>query len=392
MQALIWLLLLPLLAHAECPPIDDAIREKKNFFAQYFARTEALKTSLSNWKTGCHDQGASLSARVAATAAAKSCTAENDTSGMDKQLTELGAKCEESFQQIKTAQAEVRAALEFQQVDIEKGRALYHKSEYLQEACGPEIQETENLLRDYQTLDQTMQNVENGAEDGRGSYSRFKDTARELAAATRARNDGCGTASADSVMAALPGKDGPGYKPESTVTGVKQEASLVSLASNAEEARLLRSVSGAMPAYSGAGASAKPSTISSGPSSSAKESSANSGGVSGFALGSTLSPPLKPVAPSGPLPASVGDGIFRAVRGSDTLELAVKAAEARGPASASVSVAAATASDGSAKGIPPAGTSFQPVQLQEASLFEKVSARYRGLEGRLNASRVAQGN
>lgn len=233
-----WLLALAALAapqaRAECSYILGNLESKMESHRAHRERNLQMIRSLTGTETSCRDTGAAVSSKIATLAAARSCDAQVDASGMNRELHEIGAKCEAHFRELHRLEVEVRESLQAVKAQLLEGLEFQRNDEVLTEFCGPEIKRGFAVLDEFLALETEILATEARSLDGKTSYGRFKDTADALRAATASRGDACGEMAKEALAvisgvagrgpARVPVPSGNSPRTASDITGTEEAA------------------------------------------------------------------------------------------------------------------------------------------------------------------------
>jgi hypothetical protein len=172
--------------------MEEDIKQKIAGYTAYREKNQQTLNSLLSTETQCHNQGKTISDKIASIAAAQSCQAQMDANKIDKQMTELGGKCETVFKEINALQVAMRTSFKALQADLEAGQKYASKSAILKANCPKEVKTTTELVQGFLTLEESIVMVEGRSVDGKVNYGRFKTAAADLTKVTQAKGDACG--------------------------------------------------------------------------------------------------------------------------------------------------------------------------------------------------------
>lgn len=226
-------------ARAECSYILGNLERKMEAHRVHRERNLRMLHVLIGTENNCRDTGASVSSKIATMAAARSCDAQVDASGMNRELTEIGAKCEAHFKEQHALEVELRESFVSVKAQLLEGLEFQRNDEVLTEFCASEIKKGFAVLDEFVKLETDILATEARALDGETNYGKFKQTSEALRAATASRGRDCGEM-ASAVLAtiskaaapgpgALPVPSGKSPRPASDITGTLEAKKAASL-------------------------------------------------------------------------------------------------------------------------------------------------------------------
>ena len=122
-----------------------------------------------------------------------SCEAQRDVHSLNAEMSSLGTRCQNSYQELQVLQARLQEHFLPAEADVRDAVGLIDHSPILQQNCGEEIQATRKMAEAFLQLEGNIAHVKENSVTGTKDYQQLAETGRALAAQTAALSRNCGS-------------------------------------------------------------------------------------------------------------------------------------------------------------------------------------------------------